>query len=140
MERATLIRYYALLLGVAFMLAGIGGFIGGITQPPPADAPHLTMNMSYGYLLGLFPINVVHNIFHLSLGVLGLLAYRGSIDSLRYIRGIGIVLGILTILGLIPALNTLFGFLPIFGHDIWLHGLEAVVALYLGYFYRQTAH
>lgn len=133
MSRESLIRSYALLLGIAFTLAGVGGFVGGVTQSPPPDAPALTLSLSYGYLLGLFPINAPHNLFHLSIGILGLLAYRGSISRVRFMRGFGIVLGILTILGIIPAFNTLFGFFPLFGHDIWLHGVEAIIALYLGF-------
>jgi hypothetical protein len=37
----ALIRYFALVIGILFVLAGIGGFLPFITQPPPADAPSL---------------------------------------------------------------------------------------------------
>jgi hypothetical protein len=29
----------------------------------------------YGYLFGLFPVNLVHNLFHLLIGLLGIGAY-----------------------------------------------------------------
>ena len=127
-------RYYALLIGVSFTLAGVGGFLPFITQPPPATAPLLTVDMSYGYLLGLFPINVLHNLFHLATGIFGLLAYREIIPTRLFMQGFGVTLAVLTILGLIPTFNTVYGFFPLFGHDIWLHGLEAALALYLGFF------
>jgi Domain of unknown function (DUF4383) len=36
-------------------------------------------------------------------------------------------------MGLIPVLNTTFGFIPLFGHDIWLHALIAIGAAYFGF-------
>ena len=134
MNSLLVIRYYALLIGVSFTLAGIGGFVPIVTQPPSPDAPQLVINMSYGYLLGLFPINVLHNLFHLGTGICGLLAYREIISAKDFMKGFGIILAVLAVVGLTPVLNTVFGFFPLFGHDIWLHGLEAVVALYLGFF------
>jgi hypothetical protein len=128
---AKYIYYYAFLVGVAFTIAGIGGFIGGITQPIPADAPHLMVEANYGLLLGLFPINVLHNLFHLAIGVGGLLTFRNTAHARRFLQIFGSVLILLTIMGFVPQLNTTFGLVPIFGHDIWLHGLEGIIALYL---------
>jgi hypothetical protein len=33
------------------------------------------MANGYGYLFGLFPVNLVHNLFHLLIGLLGIGAY-----------------------------------------------------------------
>ena len=128
---AKYIRYYTLLVGIAFTIAGIGGFISGVTQPMPADAPHLMVEANYGLLLGLFPINVLHNLFHLAIGVGGLLTFRNDAYARRFLQVFGSALILLTVMGLIPQLNTTFGLVPIFGHDIWLHGLEGVIAVYL---------
>jgi hypothetical protein len=125
------IRYYTFLVGIAFTIAGIGGFVGGITQPIPADAPHLLVEANYGLLLGLFPINLLHNLFHLAIGIGGLLTFKNSAYARRFLQVFGTALIILTIMGLIPQLNTTFGLVPVFGHDIWLHGLEGIIALYL---------
>ncbi|HSK88718.1 MAG TPA: DUF4383 domain-containing protein, partial [Anaerolineales bacterium] len=57
-------RYFALVVGAAFTMAGIAGFLPWFTTHPPADAPHLTVSTGYGLLLGLFPVNIIHNIFH----------------------------------------------------------------------------
>ena len=126
-------RYFALIVGIAFTFAGVGGFIPGITQPAPSDALPLHVHTSYGYLLGLFPINILHNFFHFGVGLFGLAAYRRFSSALLFARFLAVTLGILTIMGFFPSLNTTFGFLPLYGHAIWLHGIEALVALYLGF-------
>lgn len=131
LHKAT--RYFALVVGVAFTFAGVGGFIPGITQPPPADALPLHLHTSYGYLLGLFPVNILHNLFHFGVGLFGLAAYRRFSSALLFARFLAVALGILTLMGFVPGLNTTFGYFPLFGHAIWLHGAEAAVAFYLGF-------
>jgi len=126
-------RYFALVIGIAFTFAGVGGFVPGLTQPPPADALPLHIHTSYGYLLGLFPVNILHNIFHFGVGLFGLAAYRQYSSSLLFARFLAIALGILTLMGFVPGFNTTFGYFPLYGHAIWLHGIEAVVAFYLGF-------
>ncbi len=132
------IRYYTLLVGVAFTIAGVGGFIQGITQPISPHAPHLMVDMNYGLLLGLFPINVFHNLLHLAIGVGGLLTFRNPVQARRFLQIFGGLLVILTVMGLIPQLNTTFGLVPLFGHDIWLHGIEGLIALYLVFAIKPT--
>ena len=127
------VRTFALVVGVAYVGAGVLGFIPGITQPPPPDAPDLAVDAGYGTLLGLFPINVLHNAVHLALGLWGLAASRAFGSSLTYARGLAIIYGVLALMGLVPGLNTTFGMVPIFGHDVWLHALTAVAAAYFGW-------
>jgi hypothetical protein len=129
----NLTRYYALLLGVALVLAGVNGFVPFFTPAAPADAPHLLIHANYGLLLGLFPVNLVHNLIHLALGAWGVLAFRRYPSARTYCRGMALLLGLFTLLGLIPPLQTVFGLLPLYGHAIWLHGLEAAAAAYLGF-------
>jgi hypothetical protein len=55
--------------------------------------------------------------------------------------GLGAVLGLfavnilLTVMGLIKEMNlhTAFGFVPLYGHDVWLHALLAAVGAYFGF-------
>lgn len=130
-------RYFALVVGVAFILAGIAGFLPLFTPHAPPEAPHLIVGANYGLLLGLFPVNLIHNLFHFAVGVTGVLAFRTYTSALQFSRVLGITLGVLTVMGLIPALSTGFGVWPLYGHDIWLHGLEAVIGIYLGFFATQ---
>lgn len=131
-------RYFTLLVGIAFLAAGIGGFIPFFTPPAPADAPHLTIRANYGLLLGLFPVNVVHNLFHFGVGVFGLLSFRAYAPAKRFCKFLGVTLGVLTVMGMIPQLNTVFGTWPLYGHAIWLHGVEAGIGLYLGFFAQKV--
>lgn len=131
-----LTRYFAFLAGVAFTLAGIGGFLPFITQPPSPGAPPLILDSNYGLLLGLFPVNSVHSVYHLIVGIFGLFACRRYTLALWFSRFLGVTLAILTLLGIMPQFHTLYGIMPLYGHDIWLHGLEALIGLYLGFFAR----
>ena len=130
-------RYFALVVGVAFTLAGIAGFLPFFTPHAPPEAPHLIVETSYGLLLGLFPVNIIHNLFHFGVGMMGVLAFRSYPSALQFSRFLGVAIGVLTVMGLIPPLSTGFGLWPLYGHDIWLHGLEAVIGVYLGFFASQ---
>ncbi|HEX5780097.1 MAG TPA: DUF4383 domain-containing protein [Xanthobacteraceae bacterium] len=126
-------RWAAFGIGVAFVAAGLGGFMPHLMHPAPASAPPLLVPAAHGYLLGFFPVNAVHSIFHFSVGVLGLAAFVWSGWALTYVRTFAVVLAALTVMGLVPGLNSLFGLAPIYGHDVWLHGVEAAAAGYVGF-------
>jgi hypothetical protein len=124
---------FALIFGIAYMGAGLLGLIPAALMPPPADAPPTHFTMLYGYLLGLFPVNVLHSAVHLGIGLWGLAAWRGTAEPRVYARALAIFYGGLAVLGMMPGMNTLFGLLPIHGHDVWLHAGTAVVAAYFGW-------
>lgn len=133
-------RTFALLFGIVFLLIGIAGFIPGITTAPHPGHPDLAVDANYGQVLGLFPVNVLHNIVHILFGVWGLAASRSFGGSRGYAKGVAIIYAVLTIAGFIPGLNTMFGLVPLFGNDIWLHALLAAVAAYFGWVHRDVAH
>jgi hypothetical protein len=121
----------ALVFGVVFLLVGVVGFF---PAPPPAGAPPLTVEHGHGLALGMFPINTLHNIVHLLFGVLGIAAARGAILSARgYFQLVAVSYALLVVLGLLPATNTTFGLIPIWGNDVWLHALIAAGAAYFGF-------
>jgi hypothetical protein len=126
-------RRFALVVGIIYLVIGIAGFIPGLVQGQ--DYPDLAVDTGAGALLGLFPVNVVHHLVHLLIGVLGIAAYRAFNSARLYARGLAIVLAVLAVLGLIEAGNlyTLFGLVPLFSHDIWLHAGTAVIAAYFGW-------
>jgi len=125
-------RTFALILGIAFLGAGILGFVPAFLSAPDANPP-LRLETGHGNLLGLFPVNVLHNLVHLIFGVWGVVVWRNFAASRGYCRSVAIIYGVLAIAGFIPVLNTLFGLVPLHGNDIWLHGVIAVVAAYFGY-------
>lgn len=127
-------RYFALIFGIIYALVGILGFIPAAIEAPPAHAPqHIAVDSLYGYLLGLFPVNIVHSLIHLAVGIWGIYAYRSFVNSRTYARALAIIFGVLAVMGLIPLLSTTFGLAPLFGHDVWLHAITALVAAYFGW-------
>jgi hypothetical protein len=127
------VRDFARIAGIAFILVGLLGFIPGITQSPPPNAPDLAVETGYGWLLGLFPVNLLHNLVHIALGAWGLAAARAWDSARLYARGTAIIYAVLAVMGLVPGLNTLFGLAPLFSHDVWLHALLAAVSAYFGF-------
>ncbi|MEZ0368653.1 MAG: DUF4383 domain-containing protein [Candidatus Sericytochromatia bacterium] len=127
-----LIQNFALGFGIVFLVVGIAGFIPGLSQPEHTTPP-LVMEAFHGRLLGLFPINLLHNVVHLLIGVWGILGARNIAGAIGFSRGLAIFYGLLAIMGLIPGLQTLFGLIPIHGHDVWLHAGSALIAAYFGF-------
>jgi hypothetical protein len=127
-----MVRTFALIFGIIYLVVGVMGFIPGLVQPAPV-APELEVSEGFGRLLALFPINFLHNIVHLAVGLWGVLSYRSESGAILFSRSIAIFYGVLAILGLIPVTNTLFGLVPIYSHDVWLHALSALIAAYFGW-------
>jgi len=127
------VRRFAMIFGFIYLLVGIAGFIPQLLQQPPGDAPQVAVDSLHGYLLGLFPVNVLHTIVHLLIGVWGLVAAKSFGASVMYGRSLAVIYGILAVMGLIPGLNTVFGLIPIHGHDVWLHAGTALIAAYFGF-------
>jgi hypothetical protein len=108
-----MVKTAALVFGIVFLLIGVLGFFttGGMSmEADPATAPRL---------LGLFPINALHNAVHAGFGIWGLLAARGWSGATSYLRIGGVVYLVLAVLGVVSPSG--FGLVPIGGNDIWLH-------------------
>ena len=102
------------------------GVLGFVTTGMSMDADMATAPK----LLGLFPVNALHNIVHLLFGVWGLLAARTVAGATQFAKVGGGIYVVLAILGLVAP--TTFGLIPVGGNDVWLHGLVGVVLLYVG--------
>ena len=121
----------ALVFGVAFSIIGVLGFF---PSPPDPAAPPLTFDHGHGMVLGLFPVNTLHNVAHLLFGMVGIAAASGILLSARaYFQLIAVAYALLAILGVIPGTQTAFGFIPLWGNDVWLHAAIAAVAAYFGF-------
>lgn len=124
---------FALIIGIAYLGAGVLGLIPAALMPPPPDAPPTTFTVLYGYLLGIFPVNVLHTAVHLAIGLWGLMAWRQLQDAKVFLRTLAILYGALAVMGLVPGLNNVFGFIPLHSHDVWLHAGTAALAAYFGW-------
>ena len=136
------VRYFALILGIIFLIVGIAGFIPGLTTTHAggqADALRVH-GPGHGYLLGLFHVNVLHNLVHVVFGVWGVVAYARYDASRIYARVVAISYAVFVLFGLCPSptINTFFGLVPIHGHDVWLHAVLAIAGLYLGFAAKST--
>src|SRR5690349_20002705 len=120
-------RTFAMILGVVFVLVGLIGFCPFFTRHHMDDTTDLSVTgPGTGHLLGLFHVNLLHNLVHILFGVLGIAMARMG-QTVNYCRFVAIAYGLLAVLGLIPTANVwhTFGLIPIEGHDVWLHALIA---------------
>lgn len=118
-------RKFAGVMGIVFILVAVLGFLmpGGMSmEADPARAPHV---------LGLFPVNLLHNIVHLLFGLWGLAASRSLAATRTYGRVGAAIYLVLAILGFIAPSG--FGLVPLGGHDIWLHLVLAAGLAYIGF-------
>jgi hypothetical protein len=97
------------------------------------------MDHGYGMALGMLPVNTLHNIVHLLFGVLGLAAYGGMFSARAYAQLVAVSYLLLAVLGLLPATNTTFGLIPIYGADVALHAVIGLAAAYFGFMMPATA-
>ena len=127
------LRRFAMIFGIVFLILGIVGFIPGLTTQH--THPDVRLTTGLGAALGLFPVNVLHNIVHVLFGVWGLMAAKSVPAAKGYARVVAVVYAVLMVMGLMSAGNvhTTFGFIPLYGNDVWLHALLAAVAAYFGF-------
>src|SRR5260221_7132139 len=121
---------FALTFAIVFLIAGLMGLVPLFLVPPPIDAPPTSFTLLYGYLLGLFPVNLPHSLLNIVVGAWGISAGSGRSDTARFARGIAVLFAILAVMGMLPMLKTTLGMMPLHGNDVWLHGLGAVIAAY----------
>lgn len=128
------LRRFALVYGIVFLAIGLSGFVPGLVQPH--EHPNVRVTAGLGLSLGLFAVNILHDAVHLLFGAWGLLAARSEGGARMYARVVAVAYALFAVMGLIPAmnLNTTFGLIPLYGHDVWLHAVLAAGAAWFGFF------
>ena len=123
------------------MVVGILGFIPAFrsNNPHPEALLRLFADEGYGLLFGLFPVNWIHNLVHLGVGVAGWSLSRGVSQARNFAKGLAWSYGMLAIFGAIRPLSMGFGLVPLHGWDVFLHGGTAALAVYYGYFKQAEA-
>jgi hypothetical protein len=114
------------VFGAVYLLVGMLGFIPFLGGSYGIDSTNL---------LGLFPVNAVHNLVHLGVGVAGLAAYsQGASMSRLFALGVGSVYAVLALVGLtIAGAGNFLGLVPLGGFDIALHAATAAALLLVGF-------
>jgi hypothetical protein len=130
----SLAQRFAQVFGAIYLLVGILGFIP-VVPFLVGTLPNVIGPLN-GAELGLFPVNWLHNIAHIAIGVAGLATFRNSLGARSYALAIGILYLVLFLMGLI--LPNFFGLLPLGGADIILHLATALIALGAYYASREV--
>ncbi|HEX2191043.1 MAG TPA: DUF4383 domain-containing protein [Longimicrobiaceae bacterium] len=125
----TTVQRVSQIFGIVFIVVAVFGFVasGGSMESDMEQAPRV---------LGLFPVNLLHNLVHLAFGIWGLAASRSWDAAKTYCTVSGVLYLGLAVLGFI--IPETFGLMPIGGNDIWLHVLLGAVLAYFGFTARRT--
>lgn len=120
-------RTFAALCGALYIVLGLAGFVPAFWE----RGGGLKINVFYGSLFGIFMVNVILSMMHLTIGLWAAMAANNKYSSLVFARAGCIVFLLLGIAGLIPVkeVQTLFGTVPLSGNNVWLHLGSAAVAL-----------
>jgi hypothetical protein len=112
----------ALVFGIVYLAVGILGFL-------PFVGGSYTQTSSN--LLGLVPINLLHNIVHLVIGIAGIAAAASWATSRSYLQIFGVVLLLLGAVGIF--VNNPLGLVPIGGFDVAIHLVTGAILAYFGF-------
>lgn len=118
-----MLKTAATIFGIILLIVGILGFI------PQANVG--------SYLFGIFHVNLIHNLVHVASGIIAILCALASEYASRiYFQVFGIIYGIVALLGFYYMNQNILGILANNMADNILHVIIAVVALYLGFAYK----
>jgi len=119
---------FATGFGFIMLAVGLLGFVPGVTDPD-------------GNLLGIFHVNVAHNVIHLLTGMIALACGLDGANAARiFFRVFGALYGLIGLLGLYQGDTILLGMVANNMADAWLHLSIAAVALVLGFVPVVTPH
>ena len=127
---ARIRQLFALAVGIAFVAAGILGFIPWATTDVdslPAAGPG-----SDAHLFGLFAVSILHNVVHLAFGVAGIVMAMRALGTRLYLVGGGILYLALTVYGLVIDLGSEGNLLSLNQADNWLHLGLGITMMVLG--------
>lgn len=122
MGNRSTVQMVALLFGAIYLVAGVLGFL-----PFLGGSYTLTDHA----LLGIFQVNLLHNLVHVVIGIAGLAAAASLANSRTFCQVVGVILLLLGVLGVFVAKP--FGLLDIGGLDVALHLVSGAVLAYFGF-------
>lgn len=129
-------KKFALFGGILMLIVGLLSLVPNLYYASTA-LPQLNVEASYGYFLGVIPMNIFNKAALIVFGLLGIAAATWRHNSLplsiKYSRLIMVVMGVLAIMGMFEQTNTFFGYAPLFESQIAVYGLLAILGGYFGY-------
>ena len=130
-------RRYALFGGIVMLALGLIAFIPQLSSFSDSALPVLKVENSYGLFLGLIPMNIFNKLALILFGAAGIMAAEARFTSLPmsiwWSRAVFVVMGVLAVLGLFPATNTLMGYWPLFRGEVVVHAVFALLGAYYGF-------
>jgi hypothetical protein len=136
MRDRSLAQTLALVFGIAFLGAGVLGFIPGITTN--LGDIKFASNDSPSELLGIFQVSILHNIVHLLFGIAGIALARTWESARTYLLGSGVIYVVLFVYGLVVGSDSDANFIPANSADDFLH-LALAIGLLASWFVSKEA-
>jgi hypothetical protein len=120
-------RTFAALCGVLYLGLGVAGFVPAFWER--SSGPPLSIKVFQASLFGIFAVNIIMSMMHLVLGLWAAMSANNRYSALMFTRAGSILLLLLGIVGLIPIadVKTLYGTVPLYGNNVWLHLATAAV-------------
>ena len=118
-DERTPLQDLTLLVGAAFLAAGIAGFIPGITTH--YDDLSFAGHGSHAKLLGVFQVSILHNLVHILFGIAGIALARTRQTARAFLLGGGAVYVVLFLYGQFTSQNSSANFVPLDRNDDILH-------------------
>jgi hypothetical protein len=122
------VRSAAMGMGVVFLLAGVLGFIPGITTQYDSMA---FAAGSEAMLLGAFQVSILLNLVYLAMGAAGVWMSRGVLQARNFLIGSGVVLLVMWLYGLIVG-DSAANILSTNASTNWLNLILGIIAVGLG--------
>lgn len=118
-RQMTPVQLGSAVVGAVFLLVGVLGFIPGITTG--YGEMTFASHESGALLLGIFGVNILHNVVHLLFGVVGLAAARTASAAKYFLLIGGAIYLVLWIFGLVIDPDSAINFVALNTPDNWLH-------------------
>ena len=113
-------KTFGMLFGIVFLAVGILGFVPGVTKDE--------------MLLGIFHVNMVHNIVHIASGAVFLFASMAGAGAARlWFKLFGVIYALVAVLGFMNGDKPILGLISSSTNNTWLHVVLAVVMLAIGF-------
>jgi hypothetical protein len=115
-----MLKTFAVIFGVIFLLIGVFGFIPDLTPE--------------GELFGYFLVNTPHNLIHLVTGIIFIWVGAASpLASKVFFQIFGVIYGVLGIVGFFHPSEYIFGLIANNVAGTWLHVILALIFLWIGF-------
>lgn len=120
---------FALITAAVVGGTGLLGMISAFRRGTNDHVEEMKNFDGYSKIGGVIPTNDLFNWVRVGIGAAGLLASQNEKSAVIFNRTVAVSYAGMAVMGLIPKADTMFGFMPIFGANVALHGATAAAEL-----------